>query len=121
MCPVLLHAAVFEKSIHSISLYGSLISYKTIVMNKFYDVGFTNNYVAGALTAYDLPDLIGIMAPRKICLVDLKDQLKKPASKELIDEELSFPQYVYSQKNAAKNINIVPLSDDSSLMSWCFK
>ena len=122
MCPVLLHAAAFEKSIHSITLFGSLISYRTIVMNKFYDVGFSNNYVAGALTAYDLPDLIGCIAPRKICMVDLKDQLKKPASMELIDEELLFPRYVYSQKIVSNSFNIVPLSDDiSSLVSWCFK
>jgi hypothetical protein len=52
----------------------------------------------------------------------LKDQLKKSASKELIDEELGFPRYVYSQKNVSGNMNIVPLTDDiSSVVSWCLK
>lgn len=122
MCPVLLHAAAFEKSIQSISLIGSLISYRTFVINKFYDGGLTNNYVSGALTAYDLPDLLGCVAPRKICLSDMKDQLNKPVSKELTDRDLSFPLNVYSQKNAAENINIVTLPDDiSSLVGWGFK
>ena len=31
--------------------------------------------IAGVLKAYDLPDLIGSIAPRKIALVDLQDQM----------------------------------------------
>jgi len=122
MSPVLLHAATFDRSIQSVSLFGSLISYKAMVMNKFYDIGFCGNYVAGALTAYDLPDLIGCIAPGKIYISDIKDQLKNSASKELIDEELAFPGYVYSQKNVSGNMNIAPLTDDiNSVVNWCFK
>jgi len=122
ICPTLLHAAVIDKSINSISLIGSLISYRSIVMNKFYDDSFSNYAVAGALTAYDLPDLIACMAPRKIALVDLKDQMKQPASKELIDEELLFPHSVYSLKNVTKNLNILPSVEDiGSVVGWCFE
>jgi dienelactone hydrolase len=121
MCPTLLHAAAFDKSIHSISLIGSLISYQSIVMNKFYNAGFLNNAGAGALTAYDLPDLIGCIAPRKIALVELKNEMKQPASKELIDEELSFPRSVYSRKNVIKNLNILSETEDiDSVLSWSF-
>jgi len=122
ICPTLLLAAVMDKSINSISLIGSLISYRSIVMNKLYNTGFSDNAVAGALTAYDLPDLIGCMAPRKIALVELKDQMKQLASKELIDEELSFPRSVYSLKNSTKNLNILPSDEDiSSVVGWCFE
>lgn len=122
MCPVLLHAAVMDKTINSISLIGSLISYRSVVMNKLYNSGFARNAVAGALTAYDLPDLIGCIAPRRIVLVDLKDQMKLPASKELIDEELSFPRSVYTSGNVPKNLNIVPLTEDlASVIDWCFE
>src|SRR5450759_2269814 len=114
ICPTLLHAAAIDKSINSISLIGSLISYRSVVMNKFYDVGFSNNAVAGALTAYDLPVLIWCMAPRKIALLELKDQIKLLSSKELIDEELSFPRSVYSLKNSTKNLNILPSDEDIS-------
>lgn len=122
ICPTLLHAAAFDKSINSISLVGSLISYRSIVMNKLYNTGFSNYAVAGALTAYDLPDLIGCMAPRKVALVELKDQMKQPAAKELIDEELSFPHSVYSLKNVTKNLNILPSAEDiGSVVGWCFE
>lgn len=121
MCPVLLHAAVFDKSINSVSLIGSLISYSSIVSNRFYERKLINYTVAGALTSYDLPDLIGCIAPRKISLVELKDQMKQPPSKNLIDEELSFPRSVYSSKNVSKNLNILPFTEDlGSLLVWSF-
>jgi len=122
ICPTLLLAAVMDKSINSISLIGSLISYRSIVMNKLYNTVFSKYSVAGALTAYDLPDLIGCIAPRKIALVELKDQMKQPASEELIDEELSFPRSVYSLKNVAKNLNILPSAEDiGTVVGWCFE
>lgn len=122
ICPTLLHAAAIDKSINSISLIGSVISYRSIVMNKYYNSGFSDYAVAGALTAYDLPDLIGCVAPRKIALVELKDQMTQPASKELIDEELSFPQNIYSLKNVSKNMNILPSNQDiTTVVDWCFE
>jgi hypothetical protein len=121
MCPTLLLAAAFDKSIHSISLIGSLISYRSVVMNKFYNSAFLNNAGAGALTAYDLPDLVGCIAPRKISLVELKNEMQQPASKQLTDEELSFPRSVYSHKNVVKNLNILPAIEDmDSVISWSF-
>jgi hypothetical protein len=139
MCPTLLHAAAMNNNISSIALIGSLISYRTVVMNRFYEVRlssnirpgsnpfsgglpYSNNTVAGALTAYDLPDLIGCIAPRKIVLVDLKDQMKQSAPVELINDELSFPRSVYSLKKVPKNINIIPPTEDlSSIIGWCFE
>jgi hypothetical protein len=122
MGPTLLHAAAFDQSINSISLIGSPISYQSLVMNKFYDTGFFNNAVAGALTAYDLPDLIGCLAPRKIALVTLKNQMKQPVSNELIEEKLSFPRAVYSHKKAIKNLHILPSAEDiGSVVAWCFE
>ncbi|MEX2232850.1 MAG: acetylxylan esterase [Cyclobacteriaceae bacterium] len=112
MCPTLLHAAAFDKSIDFVSLVGSPVSYKSMAMNQFYDGSFFNDGVAGALTAYDLPDLIGFIAPRKITLVGLKDQMREPAPTTLIDKALSFPRAVYSHKNVSGNINVLPASED---------
>ncbi|MCK4818526.1 xylan esterase, partial [bacterium] len=39
MCPSLLHAAAFEPSIKSVALISPFISYRSIVMNRFYKVG----------------------------------------------------------------------------------
>lgn len=122
ICPVLLHAAAMEKSIQSILLVGSIISYRSIVMNNLYNTELSNYAVAGALNAYDLPDLMGSIAPRKIALVELKDQMNQPASRFLIDEELSFPRYVYSLKNCTGNLNILSSTQNlDSIVDWCFE
>jgi dienelactone hydrolase len=120
MCPSLLHAAAFNESINSVSLIGSLISYKSVVMNRFYNQTFCKNYVAGALTAYDLPDLIACIAPRRIALAEIKDQMQQPAPEEITNNELDFPIKVYSVKNAGKNIALKPFAEDLGAMAdWC--
>ncbi len=122
MGPVLLHAAALNKAIGSVALSGSLISYRSVVVNKFYNTGFASNAVAGALTAYDLPDLIASLAPRKIALVDSKDQMKQTAGEGLIKEELAFPGNVYSARNAAGNLRIIPATNDmASVAGWCLE
>jgi len=125
MCPVMLHAAAFEKSINTVILSGSLISYRSVVMNPFYNQGFCSNYVPGAITAYDLPDLVGCIAPRKICLAGLKDQEKKTARPEVIDEELLFPVKVYAVKKAPDNIRITGFPENDHeiepLLDWCYR
>ena len=122
MGPVLLHAAAFNNAISALTLIGSPISYRSIVMSKFYEPGFANNAVAGAITAYDLPDLIACIAPRKIALVDLKDQMNHTAGNGLMEEDLAFPKTVYARKNVPKNINILPATDDlESVAVWCFE
>jgi dienelactone hydrolase len=122
MGPTLLHAAAFYPAIQSISLVGSPISWSSMVMNKFYDPVFFGNAVAGALTGYDLPDLIGAISPRKVILVDLKDQMKNSASKELRDKELSFPRRVYSHKNVSENLEILTSTKELDfLVDWCLE
>jgi cephalosporin-C deacetylase-like acetyl esterase len=137
MCLPLLHAAAFNPSINNLVLIGSPISYRTIVMNRFYKIGLTERKgggtwhpyevdfswgVAGVLTAYDLPDLIGCIAPRKLVLAGLNDQMLEPASVALIHQELEFPRSVYSSKNAGENLSIVSLFENlSSLVEWSFK
>ena len=125
MGPVLLHAAAFNNSISSVALAGSLISYRSVVMNKYYDyqyrslTGFLRYYVAGALTAYDLPDLIASLAPRKVAIIGPRDQMKEPATEKLIDEELAFPRTVYSQKKAAGSIDLFPADIElSRVIEW---
>jgi dienelactone hydrolase len=121
MCPSLLHAATFDPIIKSIALVSGPVSYKSIVMNKYYEFPFTC-CVAGALTAYDLPDLIASISPRKVILADVNNQSKHSASKELIDGEMAFTQKVYASKNASDNLKILPAASDlKSSVDWCFK
>ena len=136
MCLPLLHAAAFDESIKNIGLSGSLISYRSIVMNQAYKVDIikrSDDYwhpvevdfasgIAGVLTAYDLPDLIGCIAPRKVVLAGLKNQMLLPASEELTGKEMAFPRSVYSYKNAAGNLRIISsYASPVSLVDWGFE
>jgi len=71
------------------------------------------------LTAYDLPDLIGSIAPRKIVLADLRDQMPEPASTELINKELDFSRSVYSFKQTPGNLRVMKKTVDlGSIADW---
>ena len=138
MCLALIHAAAFDSSINNISLIGSLISYQSVAMNRFYRIGVTkrpgsDDYwhpfeidftwgIASVLTAYDLPDLMGCIAPRKIVLADLRDPMLEPASTEMIDKELEFPRSVYSSIQAPGNLRILKKMDDlGPIVHWGFE
>jgi len=121
MGPVLLHAAIFDNSIKHVVIIGSPLSYKSIVFNKYYEVSLSCT-VAGALTAYDLPDLIACLAPGKIVLAELKDQMLDPTPADLVDQELGFPRLVYANKNASGNLRIQSTPESLvSLVKWCFE
>jgi len=136
MCIPLIHAAAFEPIIKNLTLIGAPVSYRSIVMNELYKIGLVYNDdgyehpweidfswgVAGALTAYDLPDLIGCIAPRKIVLVGIKDQLLELASDEVVELDMAFPRKVYTLKNTDRNLKIISSDIDlGSLVEWSFE
>ena len=82
------------------------ISYKSMVMNKFYEMKFSS-MVIESLAYYDLPDLIGCIAPRKVVLAGLKDQMLEPATAGLIEEELAFPRKVFSSEKVPGNLDVL--------------
>jgi hypothetical protein len=137
MCIPLLHAAAFDQSISNLTLIGSLISYRSIVMNRIYRIGLIptgkegigHPYevdfswgVSDVLTAYDLPDLIGCLAPRKVAMAAIKDQTMESASDDLIKQDMSFPVSVYAHKGVPGNLKIVHSAENcNDLIEWCFK
>lgn len=112
LCPVMVHAATFNQSIRSLVLIGSLTSYRSVVQNMFYNSDLAAYNVAGALKGYDIPDLLGCIAPRKIILSVLKDQMSQPAGEELIMRDLEFPLKVYTKSGKRDNLQIRYSYDD---------
>ena len=137
MCLPLIHAAAFDNSISTVELIGSQVSYRSIAMNRIYEIGLTpTGYdgighpyevdfswgIGGVLTAYDLPDLIACMAPRKVVLVNLKDQTLESASNDLINRDMTFPRSVYSNKGVSENLKILLSNENSEdIFDWCFR
>jgi len=107
MCPVLLHAAAFDDSIAKVALVEPLISYKSIVTNRYYAPGLIHATVAGALTSYDLPDLAACIAPRKLSMVNVTDQNKKIIDADSAEKELSAVRLAYANSDAEKMFEII--------------
>ncbi|MFC2125747.1 alpha/beta hydrolase family protein [Bacteroidota bacterium] len=100
LCPALIHAAAFNKSISRIALVESIISYRSLVMNQYYDTKNIFSAVPGALAGYDLPDLCASLSPRKLLMVNVADHFGSRADNKLIEEELSIVKTSYSKMNA---------------------
>ncbi|MBA7580671.1 hypothetical protein ES708_22565 [subsurface metagenome] len=107
MAPVLLHAAAFDPAITRIALIEPYSSYRSIAMNRFYNPVFIHSTVAGALEAYDLPDLAASLAPRKLMMAGITNGLGNTTDPESIIEDLAIIKDAYQYRNAGEQLNII--------------
>lgn len=114
MGPAMLHAAALNNKINRVTLIGSLSSYQTITMNKFYNTELTNSFIAGALEAYDLPDLAASLAPRELTLINMRDGEGNVIDvKENYDME--FVKTAWQTQNAGNNLQVITENSDDRL------
>jgi cephalosporin-C deacetylase-like acetyl esterase len=106
MCPALIHAATFDSAICRIALMEPLISYGSIVMNRYYNPSLVSSIVAGALTSYDLPDITACIAPRKLLMINIADQSNNAASSELIEKEMKIARSAYAIADSEENLAV---------------
>ena len=106
MTPVMLYAAAFNDEIKRIALLEPCSSYRSIVMNRFYYPGFIHNLVPGALKSYDLPDLAGTLAPRKLLMAGTTDGNGGKDDKAGIDQDLEIIKKSYQNRNAGGQLII---------------
>jgi len=122
MAPVLLHAAAFDPVITRIALIEPYASYQSIVMNHFYNSSFILGVVPGALKAYDLPDLAGSLAPRKLMMAGTTDGYGKKTDPESIAKDLAIVKVAYQNRNASGQLIIVSLEPTEKpydlFMNW---
>jgi len=100
MAPVLLHAAAFEPSLSRVALIEPYSSYRSIVMNRFYEPDFTHSSVAGALQFYDLPDLAASLTPRKLLIVGMTDGAGDPLTVEDHHADVALIKRAYQTRGA---------------------
>ncbi len=106
MAPVLLHAAAAEPEITRVALIEPLASYRSLVMNTYYQSTFVLSSVAGALTAYDLPDLAASLAPRPLLLVNVTDHRGQIAGTATLEAEMAVIRSAYAAAKGQDRLGI---------------
>jgi dienelactone hydrolase len=118
--PAMLHAAAVEADLAWLVLSETLQSYESIVLNELYKVN-GNSLVAGALTAYDLPDLLASLAPRPVALVNATDHMGEPVTEDAARAAASFPTAAYQNAGAGEKLRILAGPDANlvEIVAWC--
>ncbi len=88
LTPALAHAAAFDTRIRQLVQIEPLISFYSLVDHEYYAPEWIQSTVAGALTAYDLPDLYRAILPRNVVLINPLDHKQETASVMMIEKEL---------------------------------
>lgn len=115
LSPVLLHAAAFTKSFSSVILIEPFCSYRSIVMNRFYNHSYIPSSVPGALTGYDLPDLAASLAPARLIIAGIKDGSGKTDDVDGIIDATEIIRTSYNLKNAADQLTLLPEKSDEEV------
>ena len=103
----LLHAALLDKSIQKVCLVQPFLSFAEIALEPEYKPAFISSTVAGAIEAYDLPDLMAALSPRKVLIVNPLSGNGALADIEWTEKQLDFPLSLYAQKNQSGNFNCI--------------
>ena len=112
--PLLLHTAAIEGVFGSVAVVEAPLSYRSLVMTPNYAANYLTAAVPGAITAYDLPDLVACVAPRKVLLADPRDSLGAPAEAAAIAQETAVMSRAYAPTPARLKVISVPKGDTSA-------
>ncbi len=118
----LLHAAAFEEDIQRVCLLQPFLSYADIAMTHYYKPSFIHSIVAGAIEKYDLPDLMAVLTPRKVLVINPLSGDGLMADNSDTKKCFNFPLEVYSNKNVSGNLEIFNELENNmvlkQLISW---
>ncbi len=107
MSPVLLHAAAFDQSITRVALVEPYSSYRSVVTSRFYTPAFIPSTVPAALGAYDLPDLAGSLAPRKLVMAGTTGGSGDTTDTNSIKSDLQIVTDAYHSRKADAQLKII--------------
>ncbi len=114
---VLLHASAMNPQIKALAMLNPLLSYESMVMNRFYNVENIYSAPGGVLTAYDLPDLAACLAPNPILMLNPVDQSDESVASVQAKETYEFTRTVYQNQNADQELMIKTDVDENSIES----
>ncbi len=98
-------AAAFDARPAGVVCVRTVPSYQLIVRSRYYK---TRDYfwVNGALKDFDVPDLVGLAAPRPVVLLDPVDAMLRPLAQEQCRGICAWPQGVYRALGAPEQFRV---------------
>ena len=107
MSQVMVYAAAYNQDIKRVFLVNPLSSYRSVVTHRYYEPEYIYSAVGGALKSFDLPDLAGSLAPRKLTMVNVVSGTSQEDDLNTIDEDMSVIQSAYKRRNSEKEHQII--------------
>ncbi len=111
----MLHAILFDKRIQNLCLLQPNLSYTDIALSREYDPALIPSTVAGAITAYDLPDLMAALSPRQLMIINPLLVDGSMADENGVAESLAFPVSIYSEKGIGGNFRFTCTKKESQV------
>lgn len=103
--PIALHAAALEPKIKKLTLEQSVVSWSDLTRTPL-TYNQLSQVVPSALTAYDLPDLAALIAPRALTIRQAIDPGLKPLDARSVEQLWQAAREIYEQRTASKQLVI---------------
>lgn len=118
----LLHAAAFDKTIQKVCLIKPFLSFADIALTQNYSPAFIHSTVAGAIEKYDISDLLSVLCPRKVLILNPLASDGSSAKESNISLHLKYPETVYSKNGTMENLQQSSQVSDqdifNSIIQW---
>ncbi|MFC2124549.1 alpha/beta hydrolase [Bacteroidota bacterium] len=103
----LIHASGFEKGFDKIVLINPLISWEMLVTNEHYDPKFIPSAISGALTKYDIPDVMATLAPGKVFMINPVDHSGSSLENPSNHPDIKYLNGVWKKAGSSGNFKII--------------
>lgn len=102
--PALIHSAVLSDAISSMVLIEQYSSFRNVAGTRMYNPVFIMSSVAMSIPEYDLPDLEGAFAPKKLVIAGATDGDGDQSDSKAIQTAAETVRHSYNKKNASENL-----------------
>lgn len=102
----LLHAAVVNEDIDQVFLWKPMLSYAAIASKENYPTSWIYSTVSGALSNYDLPDLMAAISPRKLWVINPQLIANKKLSHKVATSHVAYPNSVFAAQKKSALFNL---------------
>jgi cephalosporin-C deacetylase-like acetyl esterase len=118
---VALHAAALDERIRAVAAYETLASYRHITRAGDYTVP-ASSFLPGVLLRYDVPSLIGALAPRPTAILSPVDAMGEAVGNEDAEATFAIADGMFTQLDGSGSLDVKPRATRSeaivALVSW---